>query len=44
MRARALSSGWPPGRPLSRIVDKMLRNLWLVGWGVEGMGMVVPVC
>lgn len=43
MRARALSAGWPPGRPLARIVDKMLRNLWLVGC-MWGLGTAVPVC
>ncbi|EFJ43393.1 hypothetical protein VOLCADRAFT_96413 [Volvox carteri f. nagariensis] len=32
MRRRAVASGWDPNNPPVRIVDKMLRNLWLIGY------------
>ncbi|KAG2433432.1 hypothetical protein HXX76_008490 [Chlamydomonas incerta] len=31
-RAAASGTGWGPGRPPLRVVDKMLRNLWLIGY------------
>ncbi|PNG99777.1 hypothetical protein TSOC_014439, partial [Tetrabaena socialis] len=32
MRRRSQAAGWPANRPPLRIVDKMLRNLWLFGY------------
>ncbi|PNH11150.1 hypothetical protein TSOC_002042, partial [Tetrabaena socialis] len=32
MRRRSQATGWPANRPPLRIVDKMLRNLWLFGY------------
>ncbi|GIL84182.1 hypothetical protein Vretimale_15828 [Volvox reticuliferus] len=32
MQHRAVASGWDPNKPPVRIVDKMLRNLWLIGY------------